>query len=175
MDKSRKRTEEVSRGNDKWACIDKEVPEVSMSVGNQVQRMIRKAVVSNKQWAKTDPIQNTTPKTQKATKVPQEKALALNMENYEFPRRSQPDYNILACHDSETGKMTFHLLPKANTITIPNDKRVTAGTHAARKTIGIADISELSGLQDHAGYIETGEPGSVRLLSERYMGTNFPC
>jgi hypothetical protein len=50
--------------------------------------------------------------------------------------------------------LTFRLLPKAKTVSVPKDKRVTARTPAASKKIGIVHISAFSGLKDLAGYTE---------------------
>jgi len=65
-----KRTDKVTRDDDEWAHIDSEVPEVSTGASNQEMGTIRKAVAFSKQPAKADPIQNMTPKTAQAPKVP---------------------------------------------------------------------------------------------------------
>ena len=146
--------DEVTRGDDIWARIEEEVPEVSTSASNQEQRTIRKAVAFSKQPANADSIENTTPKTAKAPKVPRKKLPALDTGNYEVLGSSQLDYTILARQVWETGELTLGLLPKAKTISVPKDKRVTARTPAAPKKIGIAHDSAISGLKDLAGYTE---------------------
>jgi len=50
--------------------------------------------------------------------------------------------------------LTFQLLPKAKTVSVPKDKRVTARTPAAPKKMGLTDVSAFSGLKDYVGYIE---------------------
>jgi hypothetical protein len=113
VDERRKRTDELTMGDDKRARIEEEVAEVSTSASNQEKRNIRKAVAFSKQPAKADPIENTTPKPAKALKVPREKALAMDTGNYEVIGSSQLDYTILASQERETGELTFRLLPKA--------------------------------------------------------------
>jgi hypothetical protein len=151
MDERRKRTDEVTRGDDNQARIEEKV---STSASNQEKGNIRKAVAFSKQPAKADPIENTTPKTAKAPKDPRQNAPALGTGNYEVLGRSQLDYTILARQERETGEFTFRLLPKAKTASVPKDKRVTARTPAAPKKIGIAHVSALSGLKDLVGYTE---------------------
>jgi hypothetical protein len=58
----------------------------------------------------------------------------------------------LAHQEKETAELTFQLLPKANTVSVPKDRRVTARTPAAPKKIGITPVSAFSGLKDLAGY-----------------------
>jgi hypothetical protein len=154
VDQRRKRTDEVTRGDDKRAYTEEVVPGVSTSASNQEKRNIRKAVAFSKQPAKADPFENTTPKTPKAPKVPRKKAPALDTGNYEVLGSSQLDYTILARQERETGELTFRFLPKAKTVSVPKDKRVTARTPAAPKKIGIAHVSAFSGLKDLAGYTE---------------------
>jgi hypothetical protein len=74
----RKRTDEVTRGDDQRARIEEEVPEVSTSARNQRKRTIRNAVAFSKQPAKEDHIENMTPKTATAPKGPRKKAPALD-------------------------------------------------------------------------------------------------
>jgi hypothetical protein len=83
VDERRKRTYEVTRGDDKRAHIEEEVPEVSTSASNREKRTIRKAVAFRSQQAQADPIENMTAKTAKAPKVPSKKALALDTGDYE--------------------------------------------------------------------------------------------
>ena len=135
VDERRTWTDEVTRGDDIWARIQEEVPEVSTSASNQEKRTIRKAAAFSKQPAKADPIENTTPKIAKAPKVPRKKALALDTGYYEVLGSSQLDYTILARQERETGELTFRLLPKAKTVSVPKDKRVTARSPAAPKKI----------------------------------------
>jgi hypothetical protein len=70
VDKRRKRTDDVPRGDDKRARIEEEVPEVSTTASNHEKRTIREAVAFSKQPVKADPIENTTPQAAKAPKVP---------------------------------------------------------------------------------------------------------
>jgi hypothetical protein len=142
----------VTRGDEKRTCIEEEVPEVSTSASNHENRTIRQAVAFSKQPAKADRIRNTTPKTVKAPKVPRMLAPAWDTGNYEVLGSSQLDYTILARQQRETGELTFQLLPKAKTVSVSKDKQITARTPAARKKIGIANVSALSGLTDLAGY-----------------------
>jgi len=112
MDERRKRMEVVTRGDEKRACIEEEVPEVSMRASNQKTQTTRKAVAFSKQPAKGDPIENTTPKTPKSLNVPRKTAPALNTGDYEILRRSQLDYTIQSRQERETSQLTFRLLPK---------------------------------------------------------------
>jgi len=50
--------------------------------------------------------------------------------------------------------LTFRLLPKAKTVSVPKGKQVTARTLGAPKKIRIAYISAFSSLKDRAGYTE---------------------
>jgi len=81
MNKRRKSMDEVTTGDDKWACIEEEVLGVSTSASNQAMRTLMKEVAFIKQPAKADPIENTTPKTTKATKVPWKSAPAQDTGN----------------------------------------------------------------------------------------------
>jgi len=63
---------------------------------------------------------------------------------------------MLAPQERETGELTLGLLPQAKTVSVPKDKRVTARTPAAPKTIVIAHVSAFSGLKDQAGDTEFG-------------------
>ena len=154
VDERRKRTDDVTRGDDKRAPIEEKVPEGSTSACNQEKRTIKKAVAFSKQPAKADPVKNTTPKTPKAPKVPRKKAPALDTGNYEVLGSSQLNYTILARQERETGELTFRLLPKANMVSVPKDKQDTARTPAAPEKIGIAHVSAFSGLKEYAGYTE---------------------
>lgn len=69
MDERRKREDQVTRDDDNLAHLDKEVPEGSTSASDHEKQSISKVVPFSKQPAKVDPIQNTTPKTNKAPKV----------------------------------------------------------------------------------------------------------
>jgi len=133
VDERRKRTDELTRGDDKLAHIEENVLEVSTSASNQEKGTIRKAVAFSKQLAKADRIENTTPKTPEVLKVPQKKPPSLDTGNYEVLRRSQLDYTILPCHERDTSKYTFRLRPKAKTVTVPKDKQVTATTWLHRR------------------------------------------
>jgi len=84
--------------------------------------------------------------------VPRKKALALHAGDYKVPRSSQLDYTILSRQAWSTSKFTFQLLPNPWTVSVPKDIQVTAWTHAAAKKIGIAHVSTISSLKDHAGY-----------------------
>jgi hypothetical protein len=154
VDERRKRTDEVTSGDDKRARIEEEVPEVSTSASNQEKRNIRNAVAFSKQPAKADPIENMTPKPTKIRKVPRKNAAALDTGNYEVLGSSQLDYTILARQERETGELTVRLLPKGKTVSVPKDKRVTSRTPAAPKNIGISQVSAFSCLKDLAGYTE---------------------
>jgi len=66
VNECRMRTDEVTRGYAKQACIEKEVLEVSMSASNPQMWNIKKVVPFSKQPAKVDPIENTTRKEPKA-------------------------------------------------------------------------------------------------------------
>jgi len=76
-----KRMDEVSRGDDTCARIEKEVRKVSKSASNQEKWTLRKAVAFSKQPATTHSVKNTTPKTPKAQKMPRKKAPALHTGN----------------------------------------------------------------------------------------------
>jgi len=90
------RTKEVTTGDDRCACIEEEVLEVLTSTSKQENWTIRKAVAFNKQPAKTDPIENTTPKTPKTPNGLQKKAPALDTRNYKVLESCQLDYTIQA-------------------------------------------------------------------------------
>jgi len=154
VDEGRKRAGEVTRGDDERAHLQEEVPEVSASTSHREKRTIRQAVALSKQPAKADRIKNTTPNTATAPKVPRKKAPALDTGNYAVLRSSQLDYTILARQERETGELTFRLLPKANTVSVPKDKRGTVRTLAAPTKIRIAHVSAFSGLNDLAGYTQ---------------------
>jgi len=127
-DERRKRTDDVTSGDDKRGWIEEEVPEVSTTTSNQEKWRIRKAVAFGKQPAKTDPIANMTPKTPKAVKVLRKKALALDTGHYEVLESCQLNSTILAHQERETGRFTFRLLPKAKTVSVPKEKPVTTRT-----------------------------------------------
>jgi len=107
VDERRKRTDEVTRGDDKRARIEEEVPEVSTSAGNQEKRTISKAVAFSKLPAKVDLVQITSPETSNSPKVPQKKAPGLATGNCQVVGSSQLDYTILARQERETGEVTF--------------------------------------------------------------------
>jgi hypothetical protein len=174
VDERWKRTEEVTRGDDQRARIEQEVPEVSTSAGTQDKGRIRKAVAFSKQPAKADPIENATLKTAMAPKVPRKKALALDTGNYEVLGSSQLDYTILARQERETAELTSQLLPKAKTVSVPKDKRVTARTLAAPKKIGIAHGSAFSGQNDLAGYTEFRYARASPTVLGRIQGYELP-
>jgi hypothetical protein len=56
-----KRMDEVTSGKDKWARVEEDVLEVSMSASNQEERTVRTAVAFSKQPDMVDLIKNTTP------------------------------------------------------------------------------------------------------------------
>ena len=149
-----KRTDEVTRDDDKRTRIVEEVLDVSISASHQEKRTIRIAVAFSKQPAKADPVENMAPKTPQTPEVPRMKAPAPDTGNYEVRGSSQLDYTVLACQERETGKLTFRLLPKGKTVSVPKDKEVTATTPSAPKTIRIAHVSAFSGLKDHARYTQ---------------------
>jgi hypothetical protein len=60
LDWTRKRTDEVTRGDDQWVLIEEEVLEVSASASNQEVQTIMKEVVFRKHLAKVDPIEKMT-------------------------------------------------------------------------------------------------------------------
>jgi hypothetical protein len=64
------RTDEVTRGNDKRAHLEEEVPELSMRSSNLEKRTLRIAVALSKQPARAHRIKKTTPKTPEAAKIP---------------------------------------------------------------------------------------------------------
>jgi len=152
LDGSRKMTDKVSTGDHKWACIKKEVPEVSTSASNQETWTIWKAVAVSKQPVKVDPIENRAPKTPLGPKLPGRNTPALDTGNYEVLGSSYLDYTIPARQERETGELTFRLLPKPTMVSVPMDKWITARTLAAPKKITIAHISSSPGLKDHAQY-----------------------
>jgi len=154
VDERRKTRDKMTRGDDKRARSEKEVPEDLTSASNQEKRTLRKVVAFSKQPAEVDPIEDTTQKTPQAPQVPQKKAPALATRKYEVLGRSQQDYTILAGQEREPSESTFRLLPMAKTVSVPKDKRGTAGTPATPKIIGITHVSAFSGLKDHAGYTE---------------------
>jgi len=127
VDERRKRTEEVTRGDEKQARIEEEVPEVSMSASNQEKRTIRQVVAFSKQPAKADPIENTTPKTAKARKVPGKKAPALDTGNYEVLGSSQLDYTILARQERETGELTSDSYQRLTRYKFPRTNELLPG------------------------------------------------
>ena len=91
MHERRMRTDTVTRGDDKRACMEQKLPEVTTSASNQEKRTIRKPVPFSKQPPKARPIENTTPMTPKAAKVLGKKAPALDTGNYEVLRSSLLD------------------------------------------------------------------------------------
>jgi len=78
VEKGMKRTDELVRGDDKWAHLEEEVAVVSLSAGDQQWQTMRKAVAFSKQPAKAAPIENMTPKTIQGPNLPQKMALALD-------------------------------------------------------------------------------------------------
>jgi len=100
-------TDEVTRGDDKQACIEEEVPEVATTARNQEKRTIRQAVAFSKEPAKADHIENRTPNTPNTPNLPQKDAPALDTWNYEVLGSSQLDYTILARQERETAELTF--------------------------------------------------------------------
>jgi hypothetical protein len=84
----------VTRSDNKLACIEEEVPEVSTSASYQEQQCISKAVAFSKEPAKAEPIENTTPKMAMAPIVPQKHATSLEAQNYKILRNSQRNYSI---------------------------------------------------------------------------------
>ena len=131
MDERQKRTNEVTRGDDRRAHNEEEVPHVWTSASIQKKRMMRKADASSKQLPKMDPIEHRTPKTPKALMVPQMKSPALDTGNYEVLDSSQLDYTILARQEKETGELTFRLLLQAKMLSVRKHKLVAARTLAA--------------------------------------------
>jgi len=116
VDKRQKRTDMVTRGDDKGALIEEQVLEVSTRASIQEMRTSRNAVAFSKQLGKLDHIENTAPNTPKVSKVPRKKAPALDTGNYKFLASSQPDDSILARQQCETGELTFRLIPQTNTV-----------------------------------------------------------
>jgi len=174
MDERRKRSDKLTRGDDKWACLGEVVLEVSMTASNKDKWTIRKVGELSKQRANKDPIENLSPKSPMAPKVTRKKALPLETGNYEVLRHSQHDHTIPAHQEKETSELTFWLLPQAITVSIPNYKRVTSMNPAAPNKIGMAHISAFSGLNDHVGCTEFRYARAFQLFWEWYLGKKFP-
>lgn len=63
MDETKKRTHHMTTGDDLWARIEKDVPEITITTSNQEKKSVRKAAALNKQPAKANPIAKTTAET----------------------------------------------------------------------------------------------------------------
>jgi len=78
---------------------------------------------------------------------PQKQAQALVAGHSEVIGRSQLDYTNLAGQEEEDHKLTFRGLQKVVFVSVPEHRRVAAGTQAAPETIGIAHGCTCSGVQ----------------------------
>ena len=170
----RKRPDEVIRGDDKQARIDKEVPEVTTSASDPEKQTIRQAVAFRKQPAKADPCGITTSKTRKAHNVPRKEVAALDTGNYNVLGSSQLDNTVLGSQERETGELTLRLLLKAKTVSVPKDKRVAARTLATPKRIAIALVSAFSGRKDHAECAELRNTRASHTVPGKIHGHELP-
>jgi len=175
VDERRQRMDKVSSGDDQRARIKKVVPEVSTSASNQQYQSIRKAVAFGKQPANLDPIKIATPSTPKALKMPWNEALALDTGTYKVLASSQLDYTVVASQKTETGELTFRLLPNAKWYQFPGRHELLPGPWFHQEKLDL-----LTFLPSPAGNImpsipNSCTPGYLQLFSERYRGRNFAC
>jgi hypothetical protein len=107
VDERRKRTGEVTKGDDKHAHVEDQVREVATSVSTQEKHNIKKAVTFGK-----TPAKNTGDPTEKKSSKPHKKQIpALASGDYEVLGSSQLDYTVLARQERDMGELTLRLLP----------------------------------------------------------------
>jgi len=175
VDETGKTTDEVTRGDDKRARIEEEVPDVTTIPSHQDKPTIRKVVACSKQPAKADSIENPTHKSAKAPNVPRKKFPALDTGNFKVLRSSQLDYTIVARQERETCELTFRLLPMLKLYQFPRANKLLPGPRRHQRKLDSLTLLPSPAEKIVQDTPDSATPGPLQPSSKSFTDRNFLC